>query len=49
MYEEKDFLHDPETIPKAAYWAETISIVNGRYRFRKVCGGLNWIPEHRSG
>jgi tricorn protease len=42
-----DFLHDPETIPGGLLGAD-YSIENGRYRFRKVYGGLNWNPELRS-
>ena len=42
-----DFLHDPETIPGGLLGAD-YSIENGRYRFRKVYGGLNWNPELRA-
>lgn len=42
-----DFLHDPETIPGGLLGAD-YSIENGRYRFSKVYGGLNWNPELRS-
>jgi tricorn protease len=42
-----DYLHDPETIPGGLLGAD-YSIENGRYRFMKVYGGLNWNPELRS-
>ncbi len=42
-----DYLHDPETIPGGLLGAD-YSIENGRYRFTKVYGGLNWNPELRS-
>jgi len=42
-----DLYHDPEEIPGGLLGAD-YSIENGRYRFKKVYGGLNWNPELRS-
>jgi len=42
-----DSLYDAETIPGGLLGAD-YEIANGRYRFRKVFGGLNWSPELRS-
>jgi tricorn protease len=42
-----DFYNDPERVPGGLLGAD-YSIENGRYRFKKVYGGLNWNPELRS-
>ena len=42
-----DFYHDPERVPGGLLGAD-YAIENGRYRFKKVYGGLNWNPELRS-
>jgi tricorn protease len=42
-----DFLYQPKTVPGGLLGAD-YSIENGRYRFKKVYGGLNWNPELRS-
>jgi tricorn protease len=42
-----DFYHDPEKVPGGLLGAD-YAIENGRYRFKKVYGGLNWNPELRS-
>ncbi len=42
-----DRLSDPDRIPGGLLGAD-YSIENGRYRFKKVYGGLNWNPELRS-
>jgi len=42
-----DYYHDPERISGGLLGAG-YSIENGRYRFKKVYGGLNWNPELRS-
>jgi tricorn protease len=42
-----DFLYQPKSVPGGLLGAD-YSIENGRYRFRKVYGGLNWNPELRS-
>jgi tricorn protease len=42
-----DFLHRPETIPGGLLGAD-YEIDQGRYRFEKVYGGLNWNRELRS-
>jgi tricorn protease len=42
-----DFLNEPKQIPGGLLGAD-YSIENGRYRFKKVYGGLNWNPELRS-
>ena len=38
---------EPETIPGGLLGAD-YEIANGRYRFKKVYGGLNWTPDLRS-
>ena len=40
-------LWDAETVPGGLLGAD-YEIANGRYRFKKVFGGLNWSPELRS-
>jgi len=40
-------LYEKKTVPGGLLGAD-FEIVNGRYRFRKVYGGLNWSPELRS-
>jgi tricorn protease len=40
-------LHDKKPIPGGLLGAD-YEIANGRYRFKKVFGGLNWSPELRS-
>ncbi|MBN2290551.1 MAG: PDZ domain-containing protein, partial [Candidatus Glassbacteria bacterium] len=42
-----DTFQETETVPGGLLGAD-YSIENGRYRFRKVYGGLNWNPELRS-
>jgi len=42
-----DFLYQPKSVPGGLLGAD-YSIENGRYRFKKVYGGLNWNPELRS-
>jgi tricorn protease len=41
-----DFLFPPKNVPGGLLGAD-YSIENGRYRFKKVYGGLNWNPELR--
>jgi tricorn protease len=40
-------LHDKKPVPGGLLGAD-YEIANGRYRFKKVYGGLNWSPELRS-
>jgi len=42
-----DDLVDPERVPGGLLGAD-YAIENGRYRFEKIYGGLNWNPELRS-
>jgi tricorn protease len=42
-----DQLAEPKKVPGGLLGAD-FSIENGRYRFKKVFGGLNWNPELRS-
>ncbi|HYX29187.1 MAG TPA: PDZ domain-containing protein [Pyrinomonadaceae bacterium] len=42
-----DTLYQPKTVPGGLLGAD-YSIENGRYRFKKVYGGLNWNPDLRS-
>jgi tricorn protease len=42
-----DALPGPEPIPGGLLGAD-YEVANGRYRFRKVFGGLNWTPDLRS-
>jgi tricorn protease len=42
-----DSLYQPKNVPGGLLGAD-YSIENGRYRFKKVYGGLNWNPELRS-
>jgi tricorn protease len=42
-----DTLAETETIPGGLLGAD-YAVENGRYRFRKVYGGLNWDPDLRS-
>jgi tricorn protease len=42
-----DFLYQPKSVPGGLLGAD-YAIENGRYRFKKVYGGLNWNPELRS-
>jgi len=42
-----DFLYQPKRIPGGLLGAD-YTIENGRYRFKKVYGGLNWNPDMRS-
>jgi tricorn protease len=42
-----DRLETPRTVPGGLLGAD-YSIENGRYRFKKVLGGLNWNPQLRS-
>ena len=42
-----DTLYQPKTVPGGLLGAD-YSVENGRYRFKKVYGGLNWNPELRS-
>jgi tricorn protease len=42
-----DLRRRPDTVPGGLLGAD-YEVVNGRYRFRKVYGGLNWTPDLRS-
>lgn len=42
-----DFLSSPDRVPGGLLGAD-YAIENGRYRFKKIYGGLNWNPELRS-
>jgi tricorn protease len=42
-----DSAFESETIPGGLLGAD-YEVVNGRYRFKKVFGGLNWTPDLRS-
>jgi tricorn protease len=42
-----DFLYQPNNVPGGLLGAD-YTVENGRYRFAKVYGGLNWNPELRS-
>jgi tricorn protease len=42
-----DFLYQPKNVPGGLLGAD-YSVENGRYRFKKVYGGLNWNPELQS-
>ncbi len=42
-----DFLYQPKSVPGGLLGAD-YSIENGRYRFKKVYGGLNWNPDLQS-
>ena len=42
-----DFLYQPKSVPGGLLGAD-YSVENGRYRFKKVFGGLNWNPQLRS-
>ena len=42
-----DRMANPETISGGLLGAD-YEVANGRYRFRKIYGGLNWTPELRS-
>ena len=40
-------IYEPKSVPGGLLGAD-FAVENGRYRFRKVCGGLNWNPGLRS-
>jgi tricorn protease len=42
-----DTLAEPKTVPGGLLGAD-YSVENGRYRFKKVYGGLNWNPQLRA-
>jgi tricorn protease len=42
-----DFLYDPKAVVGGLLGAD-YEVANGRYRFKKVYGGLNWNPELRA-
>jgi tricorn protease len=42
-----DFLAQPARVPGGLLGAD-YAVENGRYRFKKVFGGLNWTPELRA-
>lgn len=42
-----DFIAEPKTVPGGLLGAD-YEIANGRYRFKKIYGGLNWNPELRA-
>ncbi|HMA53763.1 MAG TPA: PDZ domain-containing protein, partial [Acidobacteriota bacterium] len=42
-----DFLAQPARVPGGLLGAD-FAVENGRYRFKKVYGGLNWSPELRA-
>jgi len=42
-----DRLEQPKTVPGGLLGAD-YEVANGRYRFRRVLGGLNWTPDLRS-
>ncbi len=43
----RDFVADPDDVPGGLLGAD-FDIVDGRYRFKRVYGGLNWNPELRA-
>jgi tricorn protease len=42
-----DLIAEPKTVPGGLLGAD-YEIANGRYRFKKIYGGLNWTPELRA-
>jgi len=42
-----DRLEQPKSVPGGLLGAD-VEVANGRYRFRKIYGGLNWNPDLRS-
>jgi tricorn protease len=42
-----DVLHQPRRVPGGLLGADYV-LENGRYRFKKIYGGLNWNPQLRS-
>jgi tricorn protease len=42
-----DFLRDAEAVPSGLLGAD-LEVADGRWRFRRVYGGLNWNPELRA-
>ncbi|HEY6329517.1 MAG TPA: PDZ domain-containing protein [Blastocatellia bacterium] len=42
-----DFLYEPKPVPGGLLGAD-YAVENGRYRFKKIYGGLNWNPGLRS-
>jgi len=42
-----DFIADPEEVPGGLLGAD-YEIANGRFRFKRVFGGLNWNPDLRA-
>jgi len=42
-----DFIAEPKSVPGGLLGAD-YAVENGRYRFKKIYGGLNWNPELRS-
>src|SRR5437773_5450446 len=42
-----DTLAEPKTVPGGLLGAD-YSVENGRYRFAKIYGGLNWNPQLRA-
>lgn len=42
-----DSLYHPKSVPGGLLGAD-YSVENGRYRFKKIYGGLNWNPDMRS-
>ncbi|HEX9186551.1 MAG TPA: PDZ domain-containing protein, partial [Vicinamibacteria bacterium] len=42
-----DSAYEPETVPGGLLGAD-YEVAEGRYRFKKVFGGLNWTPDLRS-
>ena len=42
-----DFLGQPNRVPGGLLGAD-YAVENGRYRFKKIYGGLNWTPELRA-
>jgi tricorn protease len=42
-----DFIADPDDVPGGLLGAD-FEIADGRYRFKRVFGGLNWNPELRA-
>ncbi len=47
MFYSADSINTPETIPGGLLGAD-YEILNGRYRIKKIYGGLNWYPGLRS-
>jgi tricorn protease len=42
-----EFIRDAESVPSGLLGAD-LEVADGRYRFRRVYGGLNWTPDLRA-